>query len=115
MADGNLAQVWEQTKLIRSRFQKEWPWIQWPYQAEDADGDDDDDDPSKEKHPVCTKSLQLNIAAVDAMLEFCHGEFVDIHWLQNEARIMCLNTLATVLVYAILIFIQVNHQVYSYI
>ena len=45
------------------------------------------EEPKVEKHPVCTKSLELNADALLGLLDWANGGFVDIPALQNEAII----------------------------
>lgn len=70
----------EQCALIRSRFRRQVSWLQWPTAvvSQEEDGD-------IERHPICTKSLRLNVDAVRLMVEFYHGDFEDIHALTAEA------------------------------
>lgn len=86
MAD--LAHALEASSTIRSRFRKGWSWLQWPYFGKDCGTTGDSPDESSqhvEKHPVCTRSLELNADALIAVLEWANGNFVDIAQLQNEA------------------------------
>ena len=76
---GELATSLEQISRIRDRFRDGTPFVQWPtpvYEAEDEEW---------EHHPVCTKSLELNVDAITTMVTTFHGCFVDIYQLQNEA------------------------------
>ena len=45
----------------------------------------DEDGPSLTKHPINTKSLELNADAVIAILDWANGSFVEIEQLQPEA------------------------------
>ena len=84
---GDLAHIWENSSVIRSRFRKSWSWLQWPYYAVDAlQQETDDNDGRVEKHPVCTKSLELNVDTLIGVLDWARGGFVDIPALQPEAR-----------------------------
>ena len=87
MADKGLALVLEECTSIRSRFRRELSWLQWPVlQANDMETG------KAERHPVCTKAIELNIDALLAMLDFFGGSFVDISALQNEARVLWFTT-----------------------
>ena len=88
-----LAAEWECCKTIRSRFRREMSWLQFPVHAVDACPDeaqpnDYEDGNPLPKHPVCTKSLELNADAVSAMLDFYDGQFVEIPTLQREAPLL---------------------------
>ena len=72
----------EQCTVVRGRFRKQSGWLQWPVSAENVL---DDEEENVEQHPVCTKSLEMNVAAVGAMVEYYHGDFVDINTLSAEA------------------------------
>ena len=88
MAD--LAHALEASSTIRSRFRKGWSWLQWPYYGKDCGATSDSPEESSqhvEKHPVCTRSLELNADALIAVLEWANGNFVDISQLQNEAML----------------------------
>ena len=81
MGFGELAAEWENCSVIRSRFRRDESWLQWPYvQHLEADGEE-----AIEKHPVCTKSLEMNSAALMVMIDHYHGAFVDINALHAEA------------------------------
>ena len=79
---GLLAADWESCTKIRNRFRKEISWLQWPVVPEVATEGGEEE---KDRHPICTKSLELNVEAIDLMLDFYHGGFIDIHQLQKEA------------------------------
>lgn len=81
MFEGDLAAMWENHQVIRSRFRRDMGWLQWPTSCRN----DTEDEPADAKHPVCTRSLELNAAAIFSMLEFFDGKFIDIGRLQNEA------------------------------
>jgi len=89
---GDLAHVWENSSVIRSRFRKSWSWLQWPYYAVDALKEETDDD-QIERHPVCTKSLELNAEALIGVLDWALGGFCDIPALQREVRLEILHDL----------------------
>jgi len=66
-------------------------WLQFPVNCVDACPDeaqpnDDEDGNPLPKHPVCTKSLELNADAVAAMLDHFDGKFIEIPTLQREVR-----------------------------
>lgn len=73
----------EQCTVVRGRFRKQIGWLQWPVSAENVLGDEENGE--VEQHPVCTKSLEMNVDAVRAMVEHYHGDFVDISTLSAEA------------------------------
>lgn len=81
MFEGDLAAMWENHQVIRSRFRRDMGWLQWPTSCKN----DTEDEPADAKHPVCTRSLELNADAIFSMLEFFDGKFIDIGRLQNEA------------------------------
>ena len=99
MTSTGLAHQWEESTVIRSRFRRNLVWLQWPncsipVKAEESD----EDEPNLTKHPINTKSLELNADAVIAILDWANGSFVEIEQLQPEAmnakiKIVCWNTL----------------------
>ena len=91
-----LALDWESCVAIRSRFRRNVSWIQWPLTplAADPPGAGNEDgvptdelDDVTNKHPVCTKALELNADALQCMLEFYSGNFIDIPKLQGKATL----------------------------
>ena len=74
----------EQCTIVRGRFRKQIGWLQWPVSAENV-VDDEEGEGETEQNPVCTKSLEMNVDAVRAMVEHYHGDFVDIGTLSTEA------------------------------
>ena len=81
-----LASQWEESTVIRSRFRRNLLWLQWPncpipVKAEESD----EDGPNLTKHPIHTKSLELNADAVIPILDWANGSFVEIEQLQPEA------------------------------
>lgn len=83
---GGLAAAWDDCRTIRSRFRKQWPWLQWPYYVSHDDGKDNEES-STPKHPACTKALELNAEALLCMLDFYGCTFAEIPQLQDEAII----------------------------
>lgn len=83
---GGLAAAWEDCRTIRSRFRKQWPWLQWPYYVAHDDGKDTEES-SAPKHPACTKALELNSEALLCMLDHYGCTFAEIPQLQDEAII----------------------------
>ncbi len=83
---GGLAAAWDDCRTIRSRFRKQWPWLQWPYYVVHDDGKDKDES-STPKHPACTKALELNAEALLCMLDHYGNTFAEIPQLQDEAII----------------------------
>ena len=79
---GELATALEHVAVIRSRFRCGHSFIQWPTPLYELK----EEDQEWEHHPVCTKSLQLNVDAITTMVAIFHGCFVDIYQLQDEAR-----------------------------
>ena len=97
MQKAELAAAWECCKTIRSRFRREMSWLQFPVNGVDACPDeaqpnDDEDGNPLPKHPVCTKSLELNADAVAAMLDHYDGKFIEIPTLQREAPLLLSNS-----------------------
>ena len=86
MAAADLARQLECSSIIRSRFRRGMSWLQWPNSVSDATAEEGEE-PKVEKHPVCTKSLELNADALLGLLDWANGGFVDIPALQNEAII----------------------------
>lgn len=82
MAAEGLAEMWEASNVIRGRFRRQISFLQWPIHQADVAGEGDG---QTEKHPVCTKSLELNCDALTSMVDFYHGYFVDIYKVQSEA------------------------------
>ena len=58
-------------------------WLQWPVRV--CQSKVDEDEGEVETHTVGTKSLELNADAVREMVEWYHGDFVDITQLTLEA------------------------------
>ena len=85
MVSSGLASAWENSQVIRGRFRRPLPWLQWPVIPFDHAGVNGDDDDEIEKHTVSTKALELNADALLAMLQFYNWEFIDIPGLQAEA------------------------------
>ena len=85
MADKELALHWEKSSVIRSRFRREISWLQWPVLEDVPAGDEENE--KQAKHPVCTKSIELNADALLSILEYYDGGFAEISKLQSEARI----------------------------
>ena len=85
-----LATAWEADAGIRRRFHNNTSvFLQFPVNVVDV-GPPEDDAPVGEEiptHPICTKSLEMNIDALQIMVEVYHGEFVDVHYLQKEVGI----------------------------
>lgn len=77
-----LAVDWETSSIIRSRFHRTMPWLQWPYHHEPVDEGEDE---LANKFPCCTRSLELNVDALIAVLTNYEGNFVEIPALQHEA------------------------------
>ena len=80
---------WEKNVVIRRRFQRETSWLQWPApvpnqnpenEAEQEEGDED-----VETHPICTKSLELNVEPITILMNYLHGNFANIDALKKEA------------------------------
>ena len=76
------ATLLERCEKIRNRFRKQFSWLQWPVSAIDVE------EGEVERHPICTKSLELNVDSVREMVQFYHGAFVDIHALSAQALVM---------------------------
>lgn len=70
--------------MIRSRFRRSLPWLQWPY-TKKSDEVEEDEETNPKQHPVCTKSVELNADALLSVLEHFEGGFADIPKLQAEA------------------------------
>lgn len=73
----------ERLSVIRSRFRRNMHWLQWPVRV--CQSKVDEDEGEVETHTVGTKSLELNADAVREMVEWYHGDFVDITQLTLEA------------------------------
>ena len=82
-----LANQWEESTIIRNRFRRNLAWLQWPNCPIPAKAEEEDEDggPLLTKHPINTKSLELNADAVIAILDWANGSFVEIEQLQPEA------------------------------
>ena len=78
--------MWESSSTIRGRFRRQVTFLQWPYNAKDAEKDEGEE---MARHPTCTKSLELNVEALDAMLDYYNGMFTDVYEVQAEARQAC--------------------------
>ena len=79
--------MWEASNTLRSRFRRQMTWIQWPIHNVDvADESGEGGDGKADRHPCCTKSLELNIDALSAMVEHYYGTFCDVYKIQTEAR-----------------------------
>ena len=77
-----LATMLERCEMLRKRFRKQFSWLQWPIAAIDVE------EGEVERHPICTKSLELNVDSVREMVNFYHGAFVDIHQLSAQAPVI---------------------------
>ena len=75
---GSFANQLEESSMVRSRFRRKQSWLQWPILSPSEEGE-------VELHPICTASLLLNVDAVRRMVDYYHGDFVDIHQLTDEA------------------------------
>lgn len=80
---GLVAGELEKLMTVRTRFRRYESWLQWPTPTQLVEGEGD-------PHAVSTKALELNIEAIDKMVDVYHGEFVDIWNLQAEALPNCL-------------------------
>ena len=83
--ESELAVMWERSEVVRSRFRANKSWLQWPYILEPEPKDGSDEENKVEKHPVNTKSLELNVEPLHSMLMFYSGKFIEIPELQHEA------------------------------
>ena len=77
----SLARSWEGSAALRLRFRKNISWLQWPLPKFKPEGKTRQADP----HLPCTRAVELNVEALDRMLDFFQGEFVDIDRLEKEA------------------------------
>ena len=88
MADLDLAREWEACTIIRRRFQNQKEWLQFPVNVVDLDPEEPivgEEGELITPRPISTKSLELNIEAVDIMLSHYNGNFIDIPALQSQA------------------------------
>lgn len=86
MALEGLNLEWERNDIIRRRFQKGQSWLQWPtIEKPKKSADDGSDDEESDKHPICTKSLEMNVDAVIIMTNFLGGSFGYLDPLKKEA------------------------------
>ena len=88
--ESEVAKEWKACAAIRRRFQNNTSvFLQFPVNVVDV-GPLEDDTPLGEDgekitpHPICTKSLEMNIEALQIMVDVYHGEFIDVHYLQKE-------------------------------
>ena len=83
----DLADAWDECSVIRNRFRRQMSWLQWPISDVDTREEElcQEEVDARDKHPVCTRSLELNSEALLAMVTFFEGEFIDVHRLQSEA------------------------------
>ena len=91
----SLSTLWEKCNLVRNRFRKSLPWLQFPIPAREstdngvADPQDEEEIAIKkdfDPHSPSTRALELNWEILNAMLDNYNGEFVDVYYLQKEAR-----------------------------
>ena len=82
----NLHVDWEKCHVIRNRFKKQ-SWLLWPVvePPPKENEDSDNDETEVDKYPVCTKSLEMNVDAVEIMLNYVNGAFVHLDPLKKEA------------------------------
>ena len=78
-----LAHMMESCAVVRSRFRKGISFLQWPYYVTRDEGKEDDDE--VERHPVCTKSVELNADILLCMADHFEGEFAEVLYLQSQA------------------------------
>ena len=90
----SLSSLWERCNVVRIRFRKSLPWLQFPIPparddvADATDAQGDEEAPIKkgmDPHSPTTRALELNWEILNAMLDNYHGEFVDVYYLQREA------------------------------
>lgn len=80
-----LAAAWEKIDTIRKRFRSDISWIQWPI-PEKPEPTDGEGGSEVDHHPICTKALELNCEAIQAMVVAFDGAFCDIGRVELEAR-----------------------------
>lgn len=77
MVSSGLATAWENSSIIRGRFRRPLPWLQWPAIPFDTAADKGDEDDQIERHTVSTKALELN---ADALLGHAAILQLGVHW-----------------------------------
>ena len=85
---GELAALWEAETIIRARFRKGLDWVQWPESSLDAPEEVESEEVDGmiiPRHPVCTKAVSMNACALNVMLDFFEGAFIEVPTLQTEA------------------------------
>ena len=88
MSIAGLAEAWENCAMIRGRFRKGLPWLQFPIPkaAPSTPKDSKDGKPkARDPHTPTTRALELNHEILDKMLDFCSMEFLEIGKLEKEA------------------------------
>ena len=86
-----MAEAWEQSGVVRNRFRRNLPWLQFPIpkkeEIPEGEGKENDDSDKKGYHAPSTRALELNVETLSGMLDVCGGEFIDIDHLTKEARL----------------------------
>ena len=78
----SLQPCWNAVKCFASALGSNSPGFSGPIAAIDVE------EGEVERHPICTKSLELNVDSVREMVNFYHGAFVDIHQLSAQAPVI---------------------------
>ena len=84
-----MAEAWEQSAVVRNRFRRNLPWLQYPIpkreEIPEGEGKEKEDVDNKGFHAPSTRALELNVETLSGMLDVYGGEFIDIDHLTKEA------------------------------
>ena len=83
MEIGSLAKLWEGCSVVRSRFRRSLPWLQWPLPGSPKPGKEPNDK-GKDPHMPCTRAVELNAEVLGKTLQWCELKFLDINRLELE-------------------------------
>ena len=87
----SLAEAWDNLFLVRGRFRKELPWLQFPIPKlepkllKETTKDGKEKFKSRDPHHPTTRALELNHEILDKMLDHVSMEFLDIYRLQEKS------------------------------
>ena len=87
-----MAEGWESCMMVRSRFRRSLPWLQFPIPVPSGDGKEGENEKEsvdkKNPHGPSTRALELNWEVLNTMLTVYEGEFIDIYRHTLEAGVV---------------------------
>ena len=94
MSIDGLASAWEGSALVRARFRKGLPWLQFPIPTV-RKSEDVKDKSRGDPHCPTTRAMELNHEILSKMLDFSSMEFLAIHMLEEQVpsqhlRFLCI-------------------------